>query len=161
MIRLIIRAIKHMAHLVVLGSVLMGIWTCFQFAYFSLMPMSHWLEYDSIKPSKVTFQGGEEITFVTKYWVHHASGFKATHNLFCNSKESKVFPFYSTQINEFAETTKSSEQKTGSFIFHESVPIPPRTCYLESNIEIILPLGVRHDISFVGDNFEIKEFVLQ
>ena len=144
-----------MAWIIAIGLVL----TQGMFFFYSFMPTSYWLTYESVTPLNDEVCVNDTIKFVTLSNVYHPVGLRFNDILYCRDRDSGQYERY----NEQNTRRSRSEPGTGRLSvwpFNPGVAYPT-TCYLESNVILRLPLHVnrsfRYDGLAEGQEFTIRE----
>lgn len=145
---------KYILNIVLLGTIFTGVFTAGEYVYFRIMPMSHWVEYKVVKPIKTQFSYDESLVFNSIYKVNKEANIYYTDTLRCNIEDQ--FGFFSQATAQGIGIAAQKELKDVDWTFQAEKPLPPRTCYLDTVIEVHLPYGIKKHQRIIGDNFEIK-----
>lgn len=145
---------KYILNIVLLGTIFTGVFTAGEYIYFRAMPISHWIEYKVVKPAQTQFTYEEPLVFNSIFKVNKEVDVFYTDTLKCNIEDK--FGFFSQFTSQGIGVSPQKEIKDVNWTFQGKKPLPPRTCYLDTVVEIHLPYGIKKHQRIIGDNFEIK-----
>ena len=126
------------------------------YTYFSIMPFSHWIRYDSVDPAKNTFKVGEQLEFISTTLTQRRCNLEFNDILYCRNGLPNSFKFYADYNSSHDNCKPSKERKQTTWKYGHAVA-EPNTCYLESNITLKLPWGINKTYSYKGKAFTVIE----
>ena len=119
-----------------------------EYAFVRFAPVSTWIAYYEVTPSKEVFSIGEEITFVSKSETRVDVDMEYEDILRCDGKYYSVY--------ESSRTDKPAGESEGVWVYQGAVPLYKAQCELESNISACPGFGICKPFRVEGDQFSIK-----
>lgn len=122
------------------------------FTYLVIMPMEHWVDYKSVEPTKDVFCAHEPLVFESRFSTYRSVDMKFNDILYCSAtKDDKNFVYTSSYDSRHTKVSEKAEGIT-RWRYNQLVPIPSY-CYLQSNISIELPWGIKKSKTINGRGF--------
>jgi hypothetical protein len=119
-------------------------------AYFMFMPFDNWLTYHSVRPLKSEFEVDEVLKFISHTDLHRDSILTFNDIVFCLN-DAGEFERYDSQNTKRLHAAVDGQKFDRYTIWPFSPGVThPAICYLESNINLHLPLNVDRSIRYDG-----------
>jgi hypothetical protein len=129
------------------------------FFFYTFMPISYWITYNSVTPLNEEVCVNDTIKFITSSNVYRPVGLKFNDILYCRDRDTNKYERYNEQNTSRGLAVPGVSRLT-VWPFNPGVAYPT-TCYLESTITLRLPLHVnrpfRYDGLEEGKEFKVKE----
>ena len=119
---------------------------------YKFAPNSFWFEYHLIQPAQDEFPMDEHPTFISTSEVNQAVFMEWNDILRCDLKDGKGYRFFSSYTSENSRVEKK-EMSSSAWTYGSDIPTVEATCYLESNISITLPFGIKRTQKIIGKKF--------
>lgn len=112
-----------------------------QFTYFTLSPLSVWIEYESIELAKIP-ERGKPLHFYSYVTVRKSSAVSWRDNLRCDLFDGVGYRSFSVQAFT-SGATEVKPLKRVAWTYVEAVPDTKAECYLRSVATGLLPYGIQ------------------
>jgi hypothetical protein len=123
------------------------------YTYYQVMPITHWVNYETVKPLKQVVKVGQPLEFVSKKDTHRRCDLTFNDILYCRNGQPDNYRYYASQdsghINCMSEAGQALQWR-----FRHRVT-EPTECYLQSNITLHLPWGIKKHQTIEGDIFRV------
>ena len=123
------------------------------YTYYQVMPIEHWVEYETVKPLKPVVKVGQPIEFVSIKDTHRRCDLTFNDILYCKNGDPESYRYYASQdsghINCMSEVGQALQWR-----FRHRV-MEPTECYLQSNITVHLPWGIKKHQTLQGEIFKV------
>jgi hypothetical protein len=124
------------------------------YTYYQVMPIEHWVDYEAVKPLKQVVKVGQPLEFVSVKDTHRRCDLTFNDILYCRNGDPDNYRFYADQnsghINCLSEKGQALQWR-----FRHRVN-EPTECYLQSNIVLHLPWGIKKHLTIQGDIFRVE-----
>lgn len=136
-----------------------ALFVALQYTFYKIMPMSFWIEYQSIEvPAKVLSLGEPPV------FVSHATGstersadIEWNDVLRCNFDENgHGFKYLSNYESSVTAYKPEESVRATSWQYNSAVPDSPAICYLDSTITLILPYGIEKHQNVITNRFRYE-----
>ena len=120
------------------------------YVYYRFMPIDHWITYHSVRPIKNEFDVNEKLRFISHTDLHKDSILTFNDIIYCLNDAGK-FERYDSQNTKRLHTEVGDKRFDRYTIWPFSPGVAhDAICYLESNINLHLPLHVDRSIRYDG-----------
>lgn len=133
-----------------------------QYTYFSFVPQTSFFEYESVSPIQERYTQDQELVMLSTAEFKKPVNVRWNDRLFCDCSVGKECKegVYTLQSSFLSESVKKepTKYKSTTWIWEGRRPQGKSSCYIETNITIFLPFGIRktqilNTEVFVLDNF--------
>ena len=121
----------------------------FDFAYTHFAPMSNWIEYHSVEPTRTSFDPGQLVTFQSERSIRRPVAVEFLDILHCDIQGQEVY----TSVYKSAAYNQEIGHDIAVWSYGGFLPDRPVECYLESNVTAALDYGVRKTQIITGNKF--------
>ena len=120
--------------------------------FYSLVPISYWLEYESVRPAKDVFKTGEPLFFISTLEINRQVNIEYHDVLFCKEKDRNFI-----RHSEMNTTAYRLQPQGNEEVIWPYTPLiyKPATCYLSSTILIPTRYGNTRNFVMRGPTFEV------
>lgn len=125
------------------------------FMIFTLAPISYWVEYRSVEPSKSVYSVGEDIYFMSDRDINRTVRVDFVDILYC-SLDSVGNSTYYANYNSSSVVQKGSIVSLVGWRWGGSAPDEPATCYLVAGIDVQLNSLIHKYVKIKSSNFRIE-----